>query len=274
MTRPVYFVHISDSHLGSDLEFESRGRIPYQNLSTLLDAIRALPTEPDFVMHTGDVANGRSSTLGAPEAYRLAKEMFSNLDVPIYFAVGNHDDPAEILKLKMGEKTSVMEASEPIVSYAFQVDQERFVVLHSQGPHEEVGAGGRLPEGQLAFLERQLTDGLSTTVFIHHCPLDLDSEWFRGRVDMADGIDLHHTLVQHRDTIRGVFFGHIHRGVQIVREGIHYCSVGSPFMGLNYWPEVSETDVDLASPLPYNFVTLTEESTIVKEHSVAISAEG
>ncbi len=268
MTKPVYFVHISDSHLGSDPEFEYKSRHPYPNATKLVAAIRALPISPDFVMHTGDVANGRRSTLGAPPAYRLAEEIFGTLDLPIYYAVGNHDDPAEILKLRMGEKTSVMEADEPIVSYAFQVEDERFVVIHSQGPHEEVGGGGRLPEGQLAYLEDQLTDGVRTTIFIHHCPLDLDSEWFRDRVDMADGIELHRMLISHRDTVRAVFFGHIHRGVQIIRDGIHYCSVGSPFMGLNYWPEVDETDVDLALPLPYNLVTLTGDATIVKEHSV------
>ena len=80
MNAPIYFVHISDSHLGSDPEFEYKGRNPYRNLTKLIDTIRALPIELDFVMHTGDVANGRSSTLGSPEAYQLAKEMFSTLE--------------------------------------------------------------------------------------------------------------------------------------------------------------------------------------------------
>lgn len=271
MTRPVYFVHISDSHLGPDPEFEYLGRNPYRNLTALLKNIKSMPIKPDFVIHTGDVANGRSSTLGAPKSYRLAQGLLSQLDLPIYYVVGNHDDPTEILKMEMGKKESVIETSESIVSYAFEVESERFVVLHSQGPHEEVGAGGRLPKGQLRFLEQQLSYGGYTTVFIHHCPLDLDSQWFRNRVDLVDGLDLHQTLVKHRDSIRGVFFGHIHRGVQIVRDFIHYCSVGSPFMGLNYWPAEKEPDVDLSYPLPYNFVTLTMESTIIKEHSVKLT---
>ena len=270
MTRPVYFVHISDTHLGPDPSYEAFGRRPYDSLTALLDAIEGLPTQPDFVMHTGDVATGSGANLGVAESYRLAREQFSRLGVPVYYAVGNHDNPAGVLSLEMGKKTSVFDENEPVVSYAFEVGPERFVVLHSQGPHEEVGAGGKLPPGQLAFLEQHLSGSAKITVFLHHCPLDLDSDWFRDRVDMKDGDELHATLRRHRDRIRGVFFGHIHRGVQIVRDGVHYSSVGSPFCPLNYWPQVSETDTDLASPLPYNFVTLTETSTIVKEHTVSL----
>ena len=266
MKNPIYFVHISDSHIGPSTDFESGGRNPYGNLTRLLEAIKALPTRPDFVMHTGDVASGRHATLGDPEAYQLASEQFAQLGLPMYYAVGNHDDPSEVLKMKMGERSSVIEAAEPIVSYSFEFGTERFAVLHSQGPHEEVGAGGKLPEGQLEFLEQQLADGTTTTVFLHHCPMDIDSAWFKGRVDMVDGMDLHRMLLPYRESIRGVFFGHIHRAAQIVRDGIHYCSVGSPYSGLNYWPDETETDVDPDSPLPYNFITLTDEATIIKEH--------
>ena len=270
MGRPIYFVHISDSHIGPDKEFESGGRNPYENLTRLLGALKALPKKPDFVIHTGDVATGRQDILGDPASYRLADEQFAQLGLPLYYAGGNHDDPAEVLKLEMGEKSAIMEADEPIVFYSFAVGSEKFVVLHSQGPHEEVGAGGKLPEGQLDFLQGQLAEGARTTIFLHHCPMDLDSAWFRGRVDMVDGLDLHRMLLSHRDSVRGVFFGHIHRAAQIVKDGIHYCSVGSPYSGLNYWPDETETDVDPASPLPYNFVTLTEEATIIKEHSVSL----
>tara|TARA_Y100000588_G_scaffold279134_1_gene295941 strand:- start:12563 stop:13387 length:825 start_codon:yes stop_codon:yes gene_type:complete len=270
MIEPIYFVHISDTHLGPDRAYEAFGRRPYDSLSRLLDAIKALPTQPVFVMHTGDVASGSRANLGVAASYRLAEDQFSSLGVPVYYAVGNHDDPVEVLKLKMGPKTAVFDESEPIVSYTFEAGQERFVVLHSQGPHEEVGAGGKLPAGQLAFLEQQFDNDRQITVFLHHCPLDLDSDWFRDRVDMKDGETLHQALLPYRDRVRGVFFGHVHRGVQIIRDGIHYNSVSTPFCGLNYWPHVSETDTDTTCPLPFNFVTLTETSTIVKEHSVSL----
>lgn len=270
MNKPVYFIHISDSHLGPDRSFEAYGRKPYDSLTRLLDAVRKVPVRPEFVIHTGDVASGKGAERGDPRSYQLMEELRSGLDVPFYYAVGNHDDPAEVLELRMGDKTATFDGDEPIVSYAFEFGNERFVVLHSQGPHEEVGAGGKLPSGQIEFLTEQLQTAKQVTVFLHHCPLDLDSEWFRDRADMKDGEELHAALRPHAERLRSVFFGHVHRGVQIVRDGIHYCSVSTPYCGLNYWPDVSETDTDTACPLPFNLVTLTETATIVKEHSVAL----
>lgn len=272
MSRPVYFIHISDTHLGPDRDYEAWGRKPYGSLSTLLTAIKAVPAQPDFIIHTGDVASGKGAVLGEPASYRLAEELLGSLDPPLYYAGGNHDDPSEVLQLKMGDKTAVFERDEPIVSYAFKVASERFVVLHTQGPHEEVGAGGLMPPGQLAFLEEQFASGDRVTVFLHHCPVDLDSDWFRDHgVYMRDGQALHDALLPHRDRLRGVFFGHIHRAVQVVRDGIHYSSVGTTYCGLNYWPHVSETDTDTEGPLPYNFVTLTDDATIVKEYTVNVA---
>ena len=262
MNRPVYFVHISDTHVHPNRDFEVHGRVPYRNAELLVGALKGLPTQPDFIVHTGDVTND-----GQPEAYALVEQLLGNLGVPVYYAVGNHDDPDQVRTLAMGERTAVADS---LVSYAFESAGERFIVLHSQGPREEIGGSGRLTEEQLAFLNEQIesTDE-RLTLFLHHCPMHLDCDWHDDRIDLLNGDDLHEALVPHRDRIRGVFFGHIHRGVQIIKDGIHYASVGSPYMPLHLWPE-GEADRDIDAPLPFNFVTLTDHSTIVKEHTVSI----
>ncbi len=262
MTRPIYFVHISDTHIHPDKDFEVHDRVPYRNAESLVDTLRGLSTRPDFIVHTGDVTND-----GQPEAYALATQLLDTLGVPVYYAVGNHDDPDQFKELPMGDRTAV---AEHFVSYTFDIEDERFIMLQSQGPREEIGGSGRLSAGQLDFLREQIESASGRiSIFLHHCPLHLDCDWHDDRIDLLNGDELHEALVPFADRVRGVFFGHIHRGVQIVKDGIHYASVGSPYMPLDLWPD-GDANRDVDAPLPFNFVTLTEHSTIIKEHSIPV----
>lgn len=264
MSDPVYFVHISDSHLESKSDFVFKGANPYQNLEKVIETINALPKQPHFVMHTGDVTNQ-----GHPDAYAHAKTLFAKINAPIYFAVGNHDTPEEVLNLDMGPKMFMPSNGQQLVSYTFSIQSEKFLVLHSHAPFEEIGHHGRLSKKQLDFVRSEVTSGNEKlTVFIHHSPLDLDSKWHHEQVDMVNGIDLHNALLPARDRIRGIFFGHLHRGIQVIKDGLHYCSVGSTFMNLNIWPDDIETNFDTESPPSFNFVALMPSSTIIKEHTV------
>jgi len=262
MAQPVYFLHISDTHLRPNKDFEIHGRLPYQNFERLVNAIQNLPVQLDFLMHTGDVTGNAE-----PEAYALASDLLATLDIPIYYAAGNHDDPNQMQNLPMGNRTAQQDA---LVSYTFDIKNERFIVLHTQGPHEEIGGSGRLPDGQFDFLTKQIdsTPG-RISIFLHHCPIHLDCDWHDDKIDLLNGDDLHTTLIPYKEKIRGVFFGHIHRGVQIIKDGIHYASVGSTYMPLDLWPQ-GNAERDVLAPLPFNFVTLTDHSTIIKEHTIPL----
>ena len=82
------FVHITDSHITSDgAPLHGVDSVP--NLRRAVRLINDFPTPPDFVLHTGDVSHDR----GEP-SYEQAQAILAELRVPIYYARGNHDDPA------------------------------------------------------------------------------------------------------------------------------------------------------------------------------------
>ena len=116
MAEPVHFVHLSDTHLGHERDWVALGNNPFRNLLQIVEAIQCLPTHPDFLIHTGDVANHDTEV-----AYKLAAEAFSEISIPIYFATGNHDTRSYMRRhLSMGPKQDLLTDSE-INCYGFAV---------------------------------------------------------------------------------------------------------------------------------------------------------
>ncbi len=264
MRDPLHFVHISDSHLGEDRDWVTFGNNPFRNLMQVVEAISNLPTPPQFVIHTGDVARR-----GTQIEYELAAEAFSQIRVPMYFATGNHDDRDGLRKhLAMGPKEDFVSASN-LNCYRFTCQDERFLVLDSHQPFDEAGHFGKLGQEQLDFIREDVEQHTgSFTVFIHHSPLDMDNKWFTSNVGMLDGDELHQALVPARERLRGVFFGHIHRGTHMHKDGIAYIGVASTCCQVNLWPDEEDVSFDEEHPPCFNFVSLHADRFIVKEHSV------
>jgi 3',5'-cyclic AMP phosphodiesterase CpdA len=77
------FVQISDSHIGFA---QAANDHVAQTLQQTVDAINALPVQPDFVMHTGDVTH-----LSKPAQFDTAKSILSTLKAPLRSIPGEHD---------------------------------------------------------------------------------------------------------------------------------------------------------------------------------------
>src|SRR5580692_7122882 len=77
------FVQISDSHIGF-----ARPENPdvAGTLQKTIDAINALPVQPSFVVHTGDVTH-----LSKPAQFDAAKQLLSTLKAPLIVIPGEHD---------------------------------------------------------------------------------------------------------------------------------------------------------------------------------------
>ncbi len=127
--KPVYFVHLSDTHFGPTGEYQRQGHRSLPYARHVIDTINNLPTPPDFVVHTGDVTTHPTET-----AYRLAAETFSALRFPIYYATGNHDRSADIHRyMAMGPKVDCQPGTDTL-SYSFEVRGERFLDRKSAAP--------------------------------------------------------------------------------------------------------------------------------------------
>ena len=80
---PFSFVQISDTHIGFH---KPANEHVTDTLQTTINAINALPTPPAFVVHTGDISH-----LSKPAEFDQAKQLLSQLKVPLFTLPGEHD---------------------------------------------------------------------------------------------------------------------------------------------------------------------------------------
>lgn len=260
-TEPVYFVHISDSHIGPTVDYTRHGHNPYECAKALVDHLNALPTKPDFVIHTGDIVADPSY-----EAYALAAEIFSALEVPVYFVNGNHDRAKDIHRyLPMGAK-KMLSRNLDLLTYAFEVKGYRFLVIDARGP-DEIDPHGILGEEMLAILrDETVVAGPPLTLFTHFQTQPMNSTWMDAYMLIINGKKLHDMLVPIQERVRGVFSGHVHQNIQIMKDGVLYVSVASTFSQFSGWPNALITGFDSQHPPGYNFVHLLPDQTIIHQH--------
>lgn len=263
MSNPtLYFVQISDTHIGPTAEYSRHGHYSLPCAKRMVEVINMLPQRPDFVVHTGDVVADPH-----PDAYRLAAETFSRLEVPIYYVNGNHDRAADIRRyLPMGPKEDI-DPDPACLSYTFSMKGWRFLVLDAKGP-EEIDPQGLLPDSQLELLVQEATaTGPPLTIFVHFPVLPLNSLWMDENMLIQNGEAMHRALLPARNRLRGVFHGHVHQAMQTVRDGILYVSAASVFSQFGAWPDDIIIRYDSEHDPGYNFVHLLAGQTIIHQHT-------
>lgn len=261
-TEPLYFVHISDTHIGPDAGFSRHGHVALPCAQRLVDVINSLPAPPDFVVHTGDVVADPH-----PDSFRLAARTFSKLRAPVYYVNGNHDAARDIVTyLPMGPREDL--AGDPdVLSYRFDLKGYRFLVLDARGP-QEIDPHGLLSEAQLAIVRAEAQpEGPPLVVFIHFPALPLNSIWMDEHMLILNGEAFHQALLPARERLRGVFHGHVHQSMQTLRDGICYVSCGSAFSQFTAWPLETKTGYDVHALPAYNFVHLLPRQTLVHQHT-------
>jgi 3',5'-cyclic AMP phosphodiesterase CpdA len=203
-----------------------------------------------------------------PGCYELVREVFTGLLSPVYFVTGNHDRAGDIHRFLVQGACTYLTDSTDVLSYTFATKGFQFVTLDARGP-DEIDPHGQLSPEQLAAIREIATpEGPPLAVFVHFPPLSLDSEWLNEKMLLLNGVDLHNTLLQARKRLRGVFFGHVHRGMQVMADGIFYSSVGSSFRQFTSWPRSATVQFDQDHPPCFNVVTLSQSQTTVKEHTI------
>lgn len=261
-SEAVYFVHISDSHIGPTAEYSRHGYRPQPSVERAVAEINSLPMTPDFVIHTGDVVTDPNVA-----SYRRAAEIFSALKMPIYYVTGNHDRARDIQRhLPMGSR-HILSNNLDVLSYAFEVKGYRFLVLDARGP-DEIDPHGVMSESQLALVRQEAAAvGPPLSVFLHFPALPMNSIWMDAYMLVINGMQLHEALLPAQERLRGVFYGHVHQSMQTMRDGILYTAVPSLFSQFAAWP--NDTDVrDDPDALPgFNFVHLLPNRTIIHQHT-------
>lgn len=258
MTQSVLlrFVHITDTHISHDPHYNENNtpHTPLVGAKALVHQLKALPFTPDFVLHTGDVA-----FYPVDEAYDTAREVLSQIPYPTYYIPGNHDSSEALQKRFLG-------ISNPAEKYDYTVEVNgvRLICLDSKDPSLEVR--GRLTDAQLTWLEVQCKadDPRPILVAIHHNPLKVGIPWWDDFMSLENGDDFHAVLLSAREKIRGVFYGHVHQGTVIYRDGILYASAVSSWYQINAYPGQIDTEYDRYGSPGYSVVTLTANTTFIR----------
>ena len=261
-TETVYFVQISDSHFGPTADYTRHGYRPQPCVERAVEIINSLPTQPDFVIHTGDVVTNPDEA-----SYERAAAVFSQLQMPVYFVTGNHDLSCDIRRYMEMGPCQLLSDDPDVLSYAFEVKGYRFLVLDARGS-DEIDPHGVLSEAQMEVVRAEATAvGPPLTIFMHFPTMPMNSVWMDEHMLVLNGDAFHQTLLPARDRLRGVFYGHVHQSMQTLKDGIVYTAVPSLFAQLSAWPEDATVQEDPDYLPGFNFVHLLPDQTIVHQHT-------
>lgn len=208
------FVQISDSHLGfnKDANPDVAG-----TLKAAVDQINALPAEPAFLIHTGDISH-----LSRPEEFDEVDQILQTAKVGRrFFVPGEHD-------VLTGHGRTYLER------YGKDAQGDGWFSFDLQGVHcvglvnvmnLKAGGFGSLGAEQLAWLEKDLAAKRAETpiVVFAHMPLwSVYPEWGWGTEDSAQAL----SLLRRFGSV-SVMNGHIHQTMQKVEGAITFHTAAS-----------------------------------------------
>lgn len=260
-------IHLSDTHFGPDRRHTIRGANACARAEALVAAVNELSFVPDCIVHTGDVVNDPD-----PGAYALAAEVLSRLKAPVYFATGNHDDVSMMrASLSFGPLESLLPSEQDRLCYRiggpagekadlFVIDAK---VPPAQGPH------GEIPGDQIDAVLSRLGGNKPVALFLHYPMTAIGSPWIDKHLLARNSGAFQEALVAKAGSrLRGVFTGHLHRGLHLLRGGVLHSGVSSPACEFTAGPADESCEFLPGGPIPFHHVTLTADATLVKSYSI------
>ena len=263
----IEFIHISDTHFGPSRDMNIRGGKPFDKIAALVEEINRLPFPADFIVHTGDIVNDPDN-----DAYQLAEKVLSRLHAPIYYASGNHDDEAATRRYMTLAPHDPLPGVEGKLAYSFTMGPGVDGVVFDAWVPPDEGPHGFLPQDQIIAFENLLqSTNRRFALFLHYPMIPIGSSWIDDFLLVKNGEAVHRFLADFRDRICGVFFGHLHRGLQLHRDGILYSGVSSSVCHFSSAPQETTCEFDPRACLAFNHVTISGDATMVKEYSIPYS---
>jgi 3',5'-cyclic AMP phosphodiesterase CpdA len=212
--KPFTFLQISDTHIGFDKAANPDAR---GTAITAVEKIKALAEKPDLILHTGDITH-----LSTDAQFDDARQILSEIGVPIFFVPGEHD------MLDEGQGKSFLahhgQGTQGTGWRSFDHSGVHFIGLNNVADLKP-GGMAHIGDDQLDWMARDLK-GLPTStpiVIFAHIPLwTVYEAWGWGTDDSAQALSL---LAPFGSVT--VLNGHIHQVLQKVEGNVSFHSARS-----------------------------------------------
>ncbi len=201
---PFSFLHLTDLHVTPADAAPLYGLDPGARLALAVEDIArrhgpqgAAPAA--FAVVTGDLTHH-----GEPAAYARLRALLAGLPCPAHLLLGNHDDRAAF-------RHAFPEAPSDaggFVQQALDTPAGRFLLLDTNEPGTHAG---RLCGARLGWLADRLAEDESPVLlFLHHPPYRVGISQM-DEIPLLDADALWKVVAPHRQRIRHLFHGHLHR---------------------------------------------------------------
>jgi 3',5'-cyclic AMP phosphodiesterase CpdA len=205
-------LQISDTHLGEP-GARFYGLDPAAQLAQCVAHANAFHGDAELAVVSGDLVN----TAGEAEYLEL-RRVLAGLAIPYRLIPGNHDRRDRIraafpdLPFEPGR----------FLHQRVEASAATLLLLDTREPRQE---WGRLCAERLAWLERHLdaTRG-PVLIFMHHPPVPV-GHVAMDEMRLREPEPFLELVARHRDRVRHVFFGHVHRPFFAAVGGIGYSAV-------------------------------------------------
>jgi 3',5'-cyclic AMP phosphodiesterase CpdA len=206
--KGLTFLQISDSHMGFDKPANPNAK---GTLEEAITRIKAIPTKPSFMIHTGDITH-----LSKVSEFDDAEKIISQAKLDVHYVPGEHDiiDPEiKLYKERYGRGTKGSGY------YSFDANGVHLMGLVNVANLKGSGMGS-LGEEQLKWIEADLKGRSASTpiVVFAHIPLwALYPQWGWGTEDSEQALGF-----MKRFGSVTVLNGHIHQVMQKVEGNVTF----------------------------------------------------
>ncbi len=195
----IRIIQLTDPHIGPNPEYRLASTRTCDSLRRVLTQLASMDLNTDKLVVTGDIVGK-----GLVDAYRLFEREISSLHIPYHWLPGNHDDPRLMATMS--------------VPFQREVKSGRWLLLllNSASPGQ---VGGHLAESELlaACAAARGHDG-PVSVFVHHPPVSVGSEWL-DKQSIENGEEMLSQLAA-CGNVRAVFAGHVHQAFHAYTHGM------------------------------------------------------
>ncbi len=245
-------IHLTDTHVAPGTLY---GGDPTQALRHAVASINAEHSDAECVIVTGDLTHW-----GDAESYVAFAEAIGALTMPVHLMMGNHDDSTAF----RAHFPAAPRDANGFVQCRLQTPLGDFILMDTR---EDGTHAGAYCAQRRAWLQEQLeASDAPVFLFMHHPPFTVGIKGMDA-IMLQDAEAFHEVLASHKQRIRHLFFGHLHRALFGNWRGISYsCMRGlNHQVALDLRPNADHVNGTFEAPA-YGVVLISDETVVVHMH--------